>query len=196
MYQRASYSVITTSIDKVAFYYHYPNWNEDVYSLLVQNAIERYFYFLRANGGVGDVMAEAVGDKPDKALRVRYAWAYENGTEHISAHKLQRRLTSREIKIKPRSDDISGLQMADLLAKTCFDHCRRVYTGYGPPRGFSARVATFLETEKYYRRPDGDPDTYGRVWRPKRAKMKNGPGFRGRPSSRLSLQLCVGVTTI
>ena len=166
MYSRAEYHVITTSVDKVAFYYHHPAWNGEIYSMLVQNAIERYWYFLRSHDGVGDVMAESIG-KPDLALKARYSAAFDKGTEHISADKIQHRLTSREIKIKPKSDDISGLQMADLLAKSSFDHCRCLYAKGDKQAGFSAKVSAVLEAQKYYRDENGNPHGYGRVWRPK-----------------------------
>ncbi len=166
MYERATYQVVTACVDKVAFYYHHPNWEGEIYTLLVQNAIERYWYFLRHMDGTGDVMAESVG-KPDLALKARYAHVYLNGTEYIPAEKIQSRLTSKEIKIKPKSDDISGLQMADLLAKTSFDNCRHRYTGTPAPQGFSAGVAALLEEQKYYRDAKGNPDKYGRMWRPK-----------------------------
>jgi len=165
MYRRADYQVVTTCVDKVAFYYHHPDWSGEIYSMLVQNAIERYWYFLRAHDGIGDVVAESIG-KPDLALKARYATAYENGTDHISAENIQKRLTSKEIKIKPKSDDISGLQMADLLAKSSFDHCRCLYAKGNRQAGFSAKVSGLLEERKYYRDEKGNPHGYGRVWRP------------------------------
>lgn len=165
MYRRARYHAITVCVDKVGFYYRHPDWQGEIYTLLVQNAVERYWYFLRNMGGTGDVMAESIG-KPDLTLKARYALAYENGTDHISPDKIQRLFSSKEIKIKPKSDDISGLQMADLLAKVSFDHCRHIYAGGPAQIGFSAEVAKLIEAEKYYRDAKGNPDKYGRVWRP------------------------------
>lgn len=166
LYARAEYRVITTCVDKIAFYYHHPKWDGEIYSMLVQNAIERYWYFLSSVDGQGDVMSESIG-KPDLALKARYAEAYDKGTEHFTAARLQERLTSREIKVKPKSDDISGLQMADLLAKSSFDHCRKIYANGTDQIGFSAKVSALLEADKYYRNENGDPHGYGRVWRPK-----------------------------
>lgn len=100
------------------------------------------------------------------ALKARYTAAFEKGTDHISAENIQKRLTSKEIKIKPKSDDISGLQMADLLAKSSFDHCRCLYAGGTKQAGFSAKVSALLEEQKYYRSASGNPHGYGRVWRP------------------------------
>ena len=166
MYDRATFTVITTAVDKISFYYQNPRWLDDIYLMLVQNAVERFFYFLRANNGTGDVMAEALSDKHDKALKAKYRYVVERGTEHINAESIQRRLTSVEVKVKPKSDDISGLQIADLLAATSFHHCHELYGGGRGPIGFSRHIAGLLEAQKYYRRANGDPHGYGRVWRP------------------------------
>jgi hypothetical protein len=166
MYVRAQYSVVTVSVDKIAFYNKHPAWQGDVYELLVGNAIERFFYFLRNRNGVGDVMAEAVNGDADEVLKALYSRFYENGTQHIPAKLLQPVLTSKEIKIKPKNANISGLQLADLLASTCFSHCRRIYAG-GPTFDlFAMRVAELIEVQKFYRDRNGDPHRYGRVWRP------------------------------
>lgn len=171
MYARARYHVVTTCVDKISFYYHHPNWMKDIYTLLVQNAVERYWYFLRSQDATGDVMAESIG-KPDVHLKARYAHVWQHGTEHISAQNIQRRLSSKEIKIKPKCDDISGLQMADLLAKPSFDNCRHLYANGPEPRGFSSEVASVLENDKYYRDANGRPHRYGRVWRPKQDRTQ------------------------
>ena len=165
MYKRAKYHVVTVSVDKIAFYYHHQNWDGDVYGLLVGNAIERFFYFLRGRG-TGDVMAEAINGDCDKRLRELYTGFYETGTEHISSDRLQSVLSTREIKIKPKNKDIDGLQFADLLASTSFNHCRRIYANGPDYDPFAMSVAEVLEQEKFYRDPSGNPNRYGRVWRP------------------------------
>ncbi len=40
----------------------------------------------------------------------------ENGTPFLSAQELQNYITSKEIKLKPKSANIAGLQLADLIA--------------------------------------------------------------------------------
>jgi len=58
------------------------------------------------------------------------------------------------------------LQFADLLASTCFAHCRRIYANGPEFNPFAMRVASLIETEKFYRDHNGNPHRYGRVWRP------------------------------
>ncbi len=45
MFQKAQYTVITACVDKVGWYWQYPNWEGDFYEVLVQAVLERSFYF-------------------------------------------------------------------------------------------------------------------------------------------------------
>lgn len=167
MMKRADYAVITVCLDKVSFYYHHPKATLDVYETLIQNALERYFYFLKARSAVGDVFVEAQNPGTDEIIKNRYRKAVADGTEFISGPKLQSVLTSREVNIAPKRRGLPGLQMADLLARPAFAHCRAVYTGdSGDLKGFAAEVAPILEALKFYRDSSGNPDRYGRCWRP------------------------------
>ena len=67
-------------------------------------------------GGRGDVMAESRGGTADKELKRVYRHFLERGTRYRSAQELQNYLTSMEIKLKPKSANIAGLQIADLIA--------------------------------------------------------------------------------
>jgi hypothetical protein len=167
MYQNAEYTVVSVSVDKVAFYAANPNWQGSVYELLVGNAIERYIYFLRSVDGTGDVMAEATNSPLDKHLRDLHLRFYANGTDHIRPALLQERLSSKEIKIKAKAQNVQGLQFADLLASTCFSHCKRLYANGPQYDPFAMQVADIVEREKFYRNPrNNDPHGYGRIWRP------------------------------
>ncbi len=165
MYATAKYSVITIGVDKIAFYYKHPNWSGSIYELLVGNAIERYFYFLKGRG-VGDVMAEGINPDLDDSLKKLYRKFFTDRTQHIPGDKLREVLTSGEIKIEAKSADVFGLQMADLLASTCFSHCKRVHAKGPDYDTFAMSVAQVLEERKFYRDRNGSPHGYGRVWRP------------------------------
>jgi hypothetical protein len=158
-YGIAEYAVITSAIDKIAFYYRYPKWRGDIYLLLVQNALERYFFFLRSRNAQGDVMVEAMSAKKDRALEAKYRHLLINGFLQHTHYDLIKYFTSVELKVKPKSDDISGLQMADLLAAICFHVC---YAKYGQTvgpglAGFSRRVGELIEAEKFVRHPTLGP---------------------------------------
>jgi hypothetical protein len=174
MMTRAAYTVITVCLDKVSYYYHHPKAKLDVYETFIQNAIERYFYFLKAHG-VGDVVVEAQNRGTDEAIKARFRTAIENGTEHITSDKLQAVFTSREINIEPKQAGYPGLQFADLIARPAFAHCRAHYAkDTSDLTAFARQISPILEDYKFYRDKNGNPDGYGRVWRPPLKKL-NGP---------------------
>lgn len=78
--------------------------------------LERYAGWLVYKNVVGDVMAESRGGEEDLQLKQAYRRAYESGTQHFSREKFQRGLTSKDLKIRPKSANIAGLQLADILA--------------------------------------------------------------------------------
>ena len=168
MMTRANYTVITISLDKIAFYYHHPKATLDVYQTLFQNMVERYFYFLRAHGS-GDVVVESQNAGTDQAIKERFKEIMVAGTQHIPAQNLAAVFTSKEIKIVPKERGLIGLPMADLLARPAFAHCRAVYTqDTSDLAGFAREISPVLESYKFYRDKDGNPDRYGRVWRPQK----------------------------
>lgn len=61
-------------------------------------------------------MIEARGTDADNKLKNSFTSLYERGNDNISAQRWQFRLTSREIKIKPKTANICGLQLTDLIA--------------------------------------------------------------------------------
>lgn len=166
MFRRASYWVISAGVGKIAFYHRHPDWTGSIYELLVETAIERYVAFLK-DRGAGDVVAEATNSSLDDDLRRLYRRLYSQGAQREPSDALRRLLTSSEMKIKPKHKNIVGLQMADLLASTCFNHMKRIYVD-GPDFGpFAMRVADLIEDEKFLRCPQtGEPDGFGRIWRP------------------------------
>jgi len=64
----------------------------------------------------GDVMAESRGGKEDMRLKASFARLWENGTDYVVPGEFQEILTSRQLKVKPKTNNISGLQLADILA--------------------------------------------------------------------------------
>lgn len=78
--------------------------------------IERYTKFLDIHNCKGDIMFESRGNKEDDELRKQYDRLYCNGSQYVSAQKIQQHLTSKDIKLKNKTQMISGLEFADLLA--------------------------------------------------------------------------------
>lgn len=61
-------------------------------------------------------MAESRGARENKLLAASYEWCYERGVwRYTSAEAIQQALTTKKLKIKQKSSNIAGLQLADLL---------------------------------------------------------------------------------
>ena len=113
---RQKFVIINVVLDKKTHFgrYKYPI---NPYQYCLTAMLERYCGWLKIKGISGDVMAESRGGVEDRQLKAVYAEIFRKGTN-------QRRdpgffsgiLTSREIKIKPKIANISGLQIADILA--------------------------------------------------------------------------------
>lgn len=61
-------------------------------------------------------MVESRGGREDGKLKDSYRRLFAGGTDNIPPERWQERLTSSELKVKPKSANIAGLQLADLLA--------------------------------------------------------------------------------
>ena len=78
--------------------------------------LERYAFWLSEQKAEGDVMGESRG-KEDLELKKEYRRIWLDGTiQKPDSSLFQTKLTSKEIKIKPKTSNIPGLQIADLLA--------------------------------------------------------------------------------
>ena len=110
------YTVISVCIDKKRHKETYTTWRYDPYHYCMAVLLERFVLFLERVNAQGDVMAESRGGKEDKRLKASFNRLWQSGTEFIGSERFQNVLTSRQLKVKPKSVNISGLQLADLLA--------------------------------------------------------------------------------
>jgi len=110
------YTVISVCIDKKRHKQTYTVWRYDPYHYCLTVLLERFALFLKRVAGIGDVMAESRGGKEDKRLKAAFRRIWERGTDFIQPALFQEVLTSRQLKVKPKAMNISGLQLADLVA--------------------------------------------------------------------------------
>ncbi len=111
------YTVISVCLDKKRHKETYTTWRYDAYHYCLAVLLERFSFFLERMNTYGDVMAESRGGKEDMRLKASFARLWENGTEYITPEHFQKVLTSRQLKVKTKSNNIAGLQLADLLAQ-------------------------------------------------------------------------------
>lgn len=110
------YKLIGVTIDKKTHIERYIEAAYHPYHYCVAALLERYCGFLNFYNAQGDVMAESRGGTEDAKLKEAYHTLYKTGTYYRSKDFFQQALTSCEIKLKPKSANIAGLQVADLLA--------------------------------------------------------------------------------
>lgn len=127
--------------------------------------LDRYSGWLSYKNSVGDVIAESRGHEEDLQLEQAYHRVYESGTLMFPHEHHQKVLTSKDIKLKPKTANIAGLQLADILAHPVkqtllFEKGKIADSGenfgrqiYGAARErFNANTWT------------GQVDGYGKVW--------------------------------
>ena len=91
---------------------------------------------------------------------------YEKGSDFIGPETFASQLTSRQLKVKPKSNNIAGLQIADVIAHPSFRATQARKEGRPLPRNFGGEVAQILEASKYNRSSSGEIDGWGRKWLP------------------------------
>ena len=110
------YTVVTVCIDKQTHKETYKVWRYEPYHYCLSMLLERYTIFLEQHQAQGDVMAESRGGKEDRRLKDSFCRLWTSGTEYIVPERFQRALTSKQLKVKPKANNISGLQIADIIA--------------------------------------------------------------------------------
>jgi len=168
MFWRADYTVITSCVDKVEWYWRYPEWEGDFYQVLVTAVLERAFYFLRNRDAVAEVNVETKNVGRDQRLKDSYKHSLtEAGFEHISAEKLRAVFSSVNLNILRKEDCACGLQLADLIAAPAMQYIRYQNTKRHPIESeFVRSLCEILETSKFYREEGRGPDGFGKLWRP------------------------------
>jgi hypothetical protein len=113
-------------------------------------------------------MAESRGGKENRLLANSYSRHYERGAWVTKAEFFQRALTTRKLKIKQKSANIAGLQLADLLGHPV-KRAILVESGHSdePLAPFASRVLQALQNRFNRHLYKGDVWGYGKVFFPK-----------------------------
>lgn len=164
--EKLDYVVITAVIDKLEHQRRYSVWRYDPYHYCLSVLVERYVLWLESRGAHGDVMAESRGGKEDRRLKNSFSRLYEEGSNYVAATTFTRYLTSKQLKVKPKSNNIAGLQLADIIAHPSYKATVARHLGAPLPSNFGGKIARILEEDKYYRSPMGRIDGWGRKWLP------------------------------
>lgn len=146
--------VFTVQIDKLEHVRKYSVWRHDPYHYCMQCMMERYVMWLDWHKFHGDVFIEARGKEPDRKLRASYERLYNRGTNYVPSGTFQRVLTSKKVQMRPKTANIAGLQLADLIAHPSARHMRHTLEGRDTPDDFGGKITKILLSRKYYRNRD------------------------------------------
>jgi hypothetical protein len=161
--ERWQYKAITVVIDKKAHRDQYSVWRYHPYHYCLAVMLERFILFLHYGDHRGDVMVESRGGKEDKQLEASYQGLYKNGTDKIPAERWQERLTTIELKVKPKTANIAGLQLADLIAHPSRREVLLDHKLIADDRDtFGNKICTILQKDKYLRSRSGQIPGYGK----------------------------------
>lgn len=160
------YVVITVVIDKLEHQTRYQTWRFDPYHYCLTILVERNVLWLQSRNAHGDVMAESRGGREDRRLKDSFKQVYERGSDFIQPDVFATCLTSRQLKVKPKSNNIAGLQLADLIAHPSYRAVLARHNKEAIAENFGGQIAQILEASKLHRSPTGRIIGWGRKWLP------------------------------
>ena len=94
----------------------YQVWRYDPYHYCLALLLERFTFFLEQREAKGDVLAESRGGKEDMRLKKSFSRLWTEGTEYMNPERFHSVFTSKQLKVKAKANNISGLQKADIIA--------------------------------------------------------------------------------
>ena len=160
------YRVITVVLDKLEHQRRYTVWHFDPYHYALHVMVERFVLWLKLHNGAGDVMAESRGGKADKRLKQSFTALLAQGSKYIPQDLFDKHLTSTQLKVKPKENNIAGLQLADLIAHPSFKATLARHHNQALDQTFGGQIAQILEASKYHRSGTGKIWGYGRKFLP------------------------------
>lgn len=99
-------------------------------------------------------MPESRQTKKDTRLQDAFAFSRENGGKFVRSERIQSAIRTRNLKFRKKKDNISGLQLCDLLAHPSHIYVRELMGHDVSPGPFAKRVIDILKHEKYDRSPE------------------------------------------
>lgn len=163
----STYRVFTVVIDKKEHGRKYQVWRFHPYHYCLTVVLERYVQWLDRTGQVGDVLVESRGKKENIQLEKAYRFIYDRGTNHVPVRIFKTCLTSRQLKIQPKTANLPALQLADLIVSPCCRDLICMNTKTPMTADFGRRVVEVLRKNKYLKNPyDGSIVGWGTKWLP------------------------------
>jgi hypothetical protein len=162
------FRVVAVVIDKLQLRSDYGESAAHPYHLGLGFMLQRYAGYLNHINRTGDVMAESRGGAEDRLLKESYERVYEHGVWMTPVHTFRAALTSSQLKLKNKSANISGLQLADLLGHPVKQWVlqRNGLLDADPPP-FAEQIMAIVETKFNRQLYTDEIEGYGTVLFPK-----------------------------
>lgn len=165
--EAAEFKLVVVVIDKLELRRRYPDPFHP-YHMALGFMLQRYCGYLNHVNRHGDVMAESRGRREDSLLKNAYDHIYVHGDRYHRASFFQQVLTSKHIKLKKKSANIAGLQLADLLAYPSRQEILVEISRIEEPRDvFGMKLIESVKTKYNRHLFDGRIEGYGKVFFPK-----------------------------
>lgn len=168
----AQFKVVAVVIDKLELRRAHGAAAAHPYHLGLGFLLQRFAGYLNHVNRVGDVLGESRGGKEDRLLKESYSRVFERGVWGITkSSAFQSALTSGELKLKPKSANIGGLQLADLLGHPVKHWVLNEFGDQGEkPAPFARRLIGAIEGKFNRHLYDGRVAGYGAVLFPRAQK--------------------------
>jgi len=167
----AEFKVVAVVIDKRELRRAYGTAAAHPYHLGLGFLLQRFAGYLNHINRVGDILGEARGGSEDRLLKESYSRVFERGVWMTRAEVFQSALTSSELKLKPKSSNITGLQLADLLGHPVKEW---VLSRFGRTTGdlapLAQRLMAVIEPKFNRQLYEGRVEGYGMVLYPRHEK--------------------------
>ena len=108
------FTAICCVIDKYRHKAKYGDQAYDPYSFSLEVLVERFCFDLNSANTTGYMIAESRGDHFDSQMMDAWHEIQKNGTGYLAPGRING--TVADLKFRPKSDNISGLQISDLVA--------------------------------------------------------------------------------
>ena len=158
--------IITVVLDKYRHQLIYKNMAYEPYSWCLNIQMQRFIKFLKRINSVGDIMIEARGKKEDQITKAAYSNFYNRGCNFYGHETYKEYISSKEIKLSLKKDNIFGLQVADIIGAAIK---RKILFEKGHKRDY---LGTFNEklynaiSDKIFHNYHGDIRNWGETFLP------------------------------
>jgi len=147
------YTVITVVIDKLGML-NQRHWQEKhPYHYLMEILVEKYVQWLERKKATGDIMPEMRKGQKDCALQRAYNSVRIWGTGFVNTARIAAAIPAAKLKFRSKEDNITGLQICDLLAHPSHVYVRSLQHHQVTLGPFAAQVVPILVEKKYDRSP-------------------------------------------